>query len=175
MVTIKDKQFSPFIDAETIQQRLEILGEEITKDFQEKTPILIGILNGSFMFISDLVKHISCPIEVSFIRISSYEGTESTGEVTSIMGLNTDLKDRHVIIVEDIVDTGLSMYRILEELKIMQPSSLSISTLLLKPDALKHPIECRYIGFEIPNKFVVGYGLDYDGLGRNLPEIYQLK
>ncbi|MGY6522477.1 MAG: hypoxanthine phosphoribosyltransferase [Mongoliitalea sp.] len=175
MITIKDKEFQPFINADNIQERLFTLGTDITKDYLDKTPLLIGILNGSFMFLSDLVKYISCPIEVSFIRVASYHGTASTGEVKSIMGLNTDIKGRHVIIVEDIVDTGLSMKKILEELESMHPESISVVTLLLKPEALKYPIDCKYVGFEIPNKFVVGYGLDYDGLGRNLPEIYQLK
>lgn len=175
MVTLKDKSFQPFISAETIQERLENLGREISNDYKDSTPIVIGILNGSFMFLSDLVKYINCPIEVSFIRISSYEGTDSSGKVKSILGLNTPLLNRDVLIVEDIVDTGLSMASVLEELKSLKPKSIKIATLLLKPEALKHKITCDYIGFNIPNKFVVGYGLDYDGLGRNLPEIYQLK
>jgi hypoxanthine phosphoribosyltransferase len=175
MITIKDKEFLPFITAETIQKRLEALGKEISIDYSDKVPLFIGVLNGSFMFLSDLVKYVSCPLEVSFIRLSSYEGVQSTGTVQSILGLTLDIKDRHVVIVEDIVDTGLSMHTLLEELKSQLPYAISIVTLLLKPDALKYPIECKYVGFKIPNKFVVGYGLDYDGLGRNLPEIYQLK
>lgn len=175
MVTIKDKEFLPFIGAKTIEQRLMALGKEISEDYSEKVPLFIGVLNGSFMFLSDLVKNISCPLELSFIRLSSYDGMNSTGTIQSIMGLTSDLKDRHVVIVEDIVDTGLSMHTLIEEFKSQSPSSISIVTLLLKPDALKYPVDCKYIGFEIPNKFVVGYGLDYDGLGRNLPEIYQLK
>lgn len=175
MVTLKDKSFLPFISAETIQERLEVLGKDISKDYEGRTPVIIGILNGSFMFLSDLVKYINCPIEVSFIRISSYQGTDSSGKVKSILGLNTPLVDRDVLIVEDIVDTGLSMMSVLDELKALKPNSIKIATLLVKPEALKHEVKCDYVGFEIPNKFVVGYGLDYDGLGRNLPEIYQLK
>lgn len=175
MIQIKDKEFVPYISAEALQQRIKVLGEEISRDFEGETPVLLGILNGSFMFASDLVKSINTPMEITFLKIASYEGQASTGKIKSLLGLDKPLEGRSVIIVEDIVDTGLSMTHILEELSSHSPKRISIAALLVKPDALQYPIAVDYVGFEIPNKFVVGYGLDYDGLGRNIPEIYQLK
>jgi len=174
MIQIKDKQFVPFIKEPELLQRVSALGRQITEDYRGSSPLLIGIMNGAFMFLSDLAKHIDLPVELSFVKISSYESMASTGTVRPLIGLDTALAGRDVIIVEDIVDTGLSMSYILEMVQKSKPKSLQIATLLLKPEALKKKIEARYIGFEIPNKFVVGYGLDYDGLGRNLKEIYQL-
>jgi hypoxanthine phosphoribosyltransferase len=175
MVRLHDKDFVPFIDEKALQNRIAQLGNRISEDFKGTSPLLIGVLNGSFMFLSDLSKHIHIPTEISFIKVSSYASTTSTGAVTELIGLQEQIKDRHVIIVEDIVDTGLSMKVLLEKLNEQKPSKIAIVSLLLKPEALVHPINVDYIGFEIPNKFVVGYGLDYNGLGRNLPEIYQLK
>jgi len=174
MIQIKDKRFVPFIKEPELLQRVSALGLQITKDYRGSSPLLIGIMNGAFMFLSDLAKHIDLPVELSFVKISSYESMASTGTIRPLIGLDTALAGRDVIIVEDIVDTGLSMSYILEMVQKSKPKSLQIATLLLKPEALKKNIEARYIGFEIPNKFVVGYGLDYDGLGRNLKEIYQL-
>ncbi|MCH7412790.1 hypoxanthine phosphoribosyltransferase [Belliella sp. R4-6] len=174
-VKLKDKEFVPFISAESIDQRLKVLGTQISKDFKNDNPILLGVLNGSFMFLSDLAKYIEIPSEFTFVKLSSYSGENSTGQVKSLIGLDTDLKGRRVIIVEDIVDSGLSMNHLLENLQVKDPLDISIVSLLFKPEALKFPVKIDYIGFEIPNKFVVGYGLDYDGLGRNLPSIYQLK
>jgi len=174
MIQIKDKQFVSFIKEPELLQRVSALGRQITEDYRGSSPLLIGIMNGAFMFLSDLAKHIDLPVELSFVKISSYESMASTGTVRPLIGLDTALAGRDVIIVEDIVDTGLSMSYILEMVQKSKPKSLQIATLLLKPEALKKNIEARYIGFEIPNKFVVGYGLDYDGLGRNLKEIYQL-
>lgn len=174
MIQIKDKQFVPFIKEPELLQRVSALGRQITEDYRGSSPLLIGIMNGAFMFLSDLAKHIDLPVELSFVKISSYESMASTGTIQPLIGLDTALAGRDVIIVEDIVDTGLSMSYILEMVQKSKPKSLQIATLLLKPEALKKNIEARYIGFEIPNKFVVGYGLDYDGLGRNLKEIYQL-
>jgi hypoxanthine phosphoribosyltransferase len=175
MISIKDKIFVPYITANAIQQRVEEIGAEISKDHKENFPILIGVLNGSFMFLSDLVKNISIPIEISFIKVSSYSGTSSTGSVKNILGLEIDLKDRTVIIVEDIIDTGLSMKHLVEMIEKENPKKIAIVSLLVKPEALLFQITPDYVGFEIPNKFVVGYGLDFDGLGRNLSELYQLK
>ncbi|WP_143962416.1 hypoxanthine phosphoribosyltransferase [Litoribacter populi] len=175
MVEVKDKQFVPYLSEAELSQRIATLGAKINKDFQGKEPILLGILNGAFMFISDLAKAIEIPVEIQFIKVASYEATSSTGEVKNLIGLNVDLEGREVIVVEDIVDTGLSMKYILGLIADRNPSKVSIATLLLKPEALKEPLEIDYVGFEIPNKFVVGYGLDYDGFGRNLKEIYQLK
>ena len=175
MISIKEKIFVPYITANSLKKRVEEIGNEISKDFKEDCPVLLGVLNGSFMFLSDLAKSISTHMEVSFVKVSSYSGTSSTGNVKNLMGLDIDLKNRSIIIVEDIIDTGLSMTHLLEMVQKENPKKIAIATLLLKPEALKYPMEINYIGFEIPNKFVVGYGMDFDGLGRNLPELYQLK
>jgi hypoxanthine phosphoribosyltransferase len=175
MISIKNKVFVPYITANSLQQRVAEIGNEISKDFKEECPILIGVLNGSFIFLSDLAKSITIPIEISFVKVSSYSGTSSTGAVKNLLGLDFDLNERSVIIVEDIIDTGLSMKHLLEMIQRENPKRIAIATLLLKPEALIHPINVNYVGFEIPNKFVVGYGMDFDGLGRNLPELYQLK
>jgi hypoxanthine phosphoribosyltransferase len=175
MISIKDKEFVPYITAHSIQQRVAEIGAEISKDFKEDCPILIGVLNGSFIFLSDLAKSISIPIEISFVKISSYSGTNSTGSIRNILGLDVNLNNRSVIIVEDIIDTGLSMKHLVEMIEKETPKRIAIASLLLKPDALVELIRVNYIGFEIPNKFVVGYGMDYEGFGRNLPELYQLK
>lgn len=174
MIQIKDKRFAPFIEESQLLERVAELGRNITKDYRGTSPLLIGIMNGAFMFLSDLSKNIDLPVELSFVKISSYKSMSSTGTVTPLIGLDTVLEGRDVIIVEDIVDTGLSMSYILEMVQKNRPNSLEVATLLLKPEALRKDIQPKYVGFEIPNKFVVGYGLDYDGLGRNLKEIYQL-
>ncbi|HLW21408.1 MAG TPA: hypoxanthine phosphoribosyltransferase [Cyclobacteriaceae bacterium] len=174
MIQVKDKQFVPFIKESELLQRVSELGRQITDDYKGSSPLLIGVMNGAFMFLSDLSKTIDLPVELSFVKISSYESMSSTGTIKPLIGLETSLANRDVIIVEDIVDTGLSMSYVLEMLQKSQPRSLEIVTLLLKPEALKKDIQPKYVGFEIPTKFVVGYGLDYDGFGRNLREIYQL-
>ncbi|WP_040489706.1 hypoxanthine phosphoribosyltransferase [Indibacter alkaliphilus] len=174
MIEIKDKTFIPFLDRKSLDQRINELGTQISKDFENKNPVIIGVLNGAFMFLSDLVKNIDIPTEITFLKISSYKGEKSTGKINQLLGLQTEIIERDVIIVEDIVDTGLSMSYLLELINEQNPKSISIATLLHKPEALTVDIKMDYIGFEIPNKFVVGYGLDYDGFGRNLPEIYQL-
>ncbi|MBS9522472.1 hypoxanthine phosphoribosyltransferase [Litoribacter ruber] len=175
MVEVKDKQFVPYLSEAELSQRIATLGAKINNDFQGKEPVLLGILNGAFMFLSDLAKAIDIPVEIQFIKVASYEATASTGQVKNLIGLNVDLEGRDVIVVEDIVDTGLSMKHILGLVAEHNPGKIAIATLLLKPEALIEPLDIDYVGFEIPNKFVVGYGLDYDGLGRNLKEIYQLK
>jgi hypoxanthine phosphoribosyltransferase len=175
MIKVKDKSFILFLDEKTIQKRITELGFEISRDFESKNPVIVGVLNGSFMFLSDLSKKITVEAEVTFIKISSYSGESSTGKVKNLIGLESKLEGRHVIVVEDIVDTGLSMLHLTQQLHEINPASISLVTLLYKPEALKYNIPLDYVGFEIPNKFVVGYGLDYDGYGRNFPEIYQLK
>jgi hypoxanthine phosphoribosyltransferase len=175
MISIKDKIFVPYITANSIKQRVAEIGNEISKDYKDECPVLIGVLNGSFIFLSDLAKNISIPVEISFIKVSSYSGTSSTGSVKNVLGLDIDLKERSVIIVEDIIDTGLSIKHLVEIIQSENPKSIAITSLLLKPDALLYPVKADYVGFEIPNKFVVGYGMDFDGLGRNLSELYQLK
>jgi hypoxanthine phosphoribosyltransferase len=175
MIKIKDKEFVSFISPQAIQNRIEELGEQISKEHDGDVPVLLGILNGSFMFLSDLAKQIRIPAEISFVKFSSYDGESSTGKVKELLGLDKSLSGRTVIVVEDIVDTGLTMKKLLENIETLKPKNVQVAALLVKPEAHVHPIDIAYVGFEIPNKFVVGYGLDYDGLGRNLGEIYQLK
>ena len=174
-VRIHDKDFVDYISSEKIQMRIAELGKEIQKDFNDKNPVFLGILNGCFRFSSDLLSHIDTPCEINFLKVSSYSGTETTGKVSELIGLNTSIKNRHIVILEDIVDTGHTIDFLLKRLKLENAASISIATLLYKPDAYhgKHPL--KYVGFEIPNLFVVGYGLDYDGFGRNLNDIYQIK
>lgn len=173
-VQLLSKNFISYIPENEIQTIIGQLAEKINADFQDKNPIFIGVLNGSFMFVADLMKHISIPCEISFIKLASYRGTETTGKVNELLGLNDDLSSRHVIILEDIVDTGTTLEYLMDILKTHDTASLSIATLLLKPDVFKKKYALHYVGKQIPNKFVVGYGLDYNGQGRNLKEIYQL-
>lgn len=175
MIQVRDRYFIPFIAEKELQKRVAELGAEISVDYRGKTPILIGVMNGAFMFLADLSRNIDLPLEVSFIRIASYDALASTGSIRELAGLEKDLAGRDVIIVEDIVDSGLSISHVLDQIREKKPSSIEVCSLLLKPEALKMPVSAKYLGFEIPDKFVVGYGLDYDGEGRNLKEIYQLK
>lgn len=174
-VTVHDKIFTTFISAEKIQTRVAELGAAIDQDYRGKNPLLIGVLNGSVIFMADLLRHIKTPCEIGFIRVSSYQGTSSTGKVKNVMGLDDNITGREVIIVEDIIDTGDTAVYLIEEIKKKNPASIRFATILLKPEALRQPVKCDYVGFEIPPAFVVGYGLDYDGFGRNLADIYQLK
>ncbi|REG84743.1 hypoxanthine phosphoribosyltransferase [Algoriphagus antarcticus] len=173
-IRINNKEFEIYLSAEVINQRNSQLGQLITQDFAGVELVVLGILNGSFVFMADLCRYIDLPISATFIKISSYSSTGSTGEVRSILGLEEIIEGKNVLIVEDIVDTGISMDYLFKALSEFNPAKLSIVTLLHKPDAFKFNYSLDYVGFEIPNKFVVGYGLDYDGLGRNLPDIYQL-
>ena len=169
---ILDRYFVPFISETAISARIKDLASQITSDYEGKNPVFIGILNGSFMFCSDLLRLVNIPCEISFMKCSSYEGTSSTGVIKQLFGLNQDIKGRHIVLIEDIIDTGFTMEFILKEISKQEPASIKICTLLFKPEALKAPIQSDYIGFETENKFLLGYGLDYDGYGRNLPEIY---
>ncbi len=173
-ITIKDKSFNIYIKESEILERVQALASRINQEYEGKNPLFIAILNGSFMFASDLLKAVNVPCEITFVKVASYEATQSRGEVEEILGLEKDLKDRHIIVVEDIVDTGLTMMEILKNIRFFRPASVEVATFLLKPEALKQPMELKYVGKEIPNKFVVGYGLDYDGFGRNLRNLYQL-
>jgi len=173
-IQVLDKKFKPYLPAEEIRQRIKAVAAEINKDYAGKKPIFIAILNGSFMFASDLFKEITIEAEICFIKLASYKGTKSTGNVITSIGLDEPLKDRHVVIIEDIVDTGKTLSKFLPQLFNQQPASLKIAALLHKPEALEHPIVIDYLGFNVPNIFLLGFGLDYDGLGRNLAEIYQL-
>lgn len=173
-IQVHDKQFTVYLSEETIQERVKDLAARISADYKGKRPLFIAILNGSFMFAADLFKHLGIEAEICFIKLASYKGMKSTGNVVTSIGLEDDLFDKDVIIVEDIVDTGKTLYNFLPKLNHQQPRSMKIATLLHKPEATIYPLHPDYVGFEIPNKFVVGYGLDYDGLGRNLKEIYQV-
>ena len=173
-LTIKDKTFALFIPETEIKQRVAAVAQRIDQDMAGRTPLFLVVLNGAFMFAADLVRMISVPCEVSFIKLASYQGTHSSGTVTEVIGLHTDLQGRDVIIVEDIVDTGLTMRHLLDKLATLQPASLQVCTLLLKPGKLQTPLDLRYVAMEIPNDFIVGYGRDYDEQGRNLKDIYTL-
>ena len=174
VIQVLDKKFQPYIKARQIQEQVADLAKQINEDYAEKRPLFIAILNGSFMFASDLFKELIIEAEICFIKLASYKGTKSTGNVITSIGLDVSLKNRHVIIVEDIVDTGKTLNEFLPQLMNQQPASLKIAALLHKPEALVYPLTIDYLGFNVPNKFLLGYGLDYDGLGRNLKEIYQL-
>ena len=174
IVRIKDKEFVIMISAVKVQSQAKAIAEKINADYKGKKPIFLGVLNGAFMFMADLFKTVNLECELSFIRISSYSGTSSSGELKSVIGLKENISGRDIIIVEDIVDTGDTAKYLFGELKKQNPASVKIATILFKPEALRQDIKPDYVGFEIPPAFVVGYGLDYDGLGRNLKEIYQL-
>lgn len=167
-VTIKDKTFETSIPEAEILERVKLVADRINKDFEGKTPLFLAVLNGSFMYASDLMKHITIPCEISFVKLASYQGVTSTGTIKEIIGLNEDIRGREVIIVEDIVDTGATMKRMLETLGTREPSGLHITTLLLKPGKLTVPLNIEYAAMEIPNDFIVGYGLDYDQQGRKI-------
>jgi hypoxanthine phosphoribosyltransferase len=175
MKTIKDKTFVRLIDKQKIHQRIQELAHKISQDFEGKNPIFLGVLNGSFMFLSDLMKNLDFECQMSFLKVNSYKQLSSSGKIKELIGINEDLENRHIIIVEDIVDTGRTMAWLLNILEQRKVASIHIASLLLKPKALQIPIKVDYCGFEIENDFVVGYGLDYDGYGRNFPEIMVLK
>lgn len=172
---IHDKTFVPYIAKEQIAARIQALADDINRDYEGKRPLLMGILNGSFIFAADLFRALTIEAEISFIKLASYKGTSSTGNVITAIGLEEDLHGRHVILVEDIIDTGKTLSSFLPTVQHLQPASVKIATFLTKPSALKYNVKADYSAFEIENNFVVGYGLDYDGLGRNLPELYILK
>jgi hypoxanthine phosphoribosyltransferase len=174
VINVHDKTFETYLAEETILQRVKEMATQINKDYTGQRPLFIAILNGSFMFASDLFKQLTIEAELCFIKLASYKGMKSSGKVVTSIGLEEDLFGKDVIIVEDIVDTGKTLHKFLPKLMHQQPNSLKIAALLHKSEATAYPIKLDYIGFDIPNKFVVGYGLDYDGLGRNLKEIYQL-
>jgi len=173
-IKVHDKTFDIYLSEAEIQQRVKEIAETINKEYQGKRPLIIAILNGSFMFAADLFKHLTIDTEISFIKLASYKGMKSTGNVVTSIGLDAELYGKDVIIIEDIVDTGKTLYNFLPKLKDHHPASLKIAALLHKPEATKFPLTLDYVGFSIQDKFVIGYGLDYDGRGRNLKEIYQV-
>lgn len=170
---LHDKTFKPLLSAEQIQDRIAALGRDIALRYAERRPLFLGVLNGSFMFAADLLKNMPIDCEISFIKLKSYEGMESTGEVRTLLGLDVELSGRDVIVVEDIIDSGETANRLMHILKGYAPASVAVCALLLKPKALRYSLPLDYVGFEIGNEFVVGYGLDYDGLGRNFDAIYR--
>lgn len=173
-IRIHDKTFEIYLSETAIQERVKNIADSINEEYRGKQPLFIAILNGSFMFASDLFKYLTINTEISFIKLASYKGMRSTGNVVTSIGLDADLFGKDLVIIEDIVDTGKTLYNFLPKLKDHHPSSLKIAALLHKPDATRFPLNLDYVGFSIPDKFVVGYGLDYDGLGRNFKEIYQV-
>jgi len=174
VVTLHDKSFSDYISEKEILEAVQIIAARINADYENKVPLFLAVLNGAFMFASDLLKEISIPCEIAFIRLSSYQKMQSTGQVSEVIGLKEDIYNRHLIILEDIVDTGHTMNALLQNLNAKEPASVEIATLLLKPDCLQYSFQTKYIAKSIPNDFVVGYGLDYEGLGRNLRDIYKV-
>jgi hypoxanthine phosphoribosyltransferase len=173
-IQLHGKTFNTYLPEQEIQQQVKRIAGQLDEDYRNKRPLFIAILNGSFMFAADLFKYLTIDAEISFIKLASYKGMKSSGNVITAIGLEMDLFDRDVVIVEDIVDTGKTLHQFLPKLDHQQPKSMKIASLLHKPEATQYPLQIDYLGFSIPNKFVVGYGLDYDGLGRNYKEIYQL-
>jgi hypoxanthine phosphoribosyltransferase len=174
VIKIHDKSFVPYLPEAIILEKIKELAVELDKDYAGKKPLFIAILNGSFMFASDLFKSLSIEAEICFIKLASYKGTKSTGQVITAIGLDTDINGRHIVILEDIIDTGKTLSEFLPQLHNQHPASLKVAVLLHKPDATVFEVPIDYCCFSIPNKFVLGYGLDYDGLGRNIRELYQL-
>ncbi len=174
-ITLHDKTFDIFINAEEIDQAISNVADQLNHDYKDKNPLFLVVLNGAFMFASDLFKKLTIGCEISFVKLSSYQGTETTEKVKQLIGLNEHLEDRDIVIVEDIVDTGITITQLMAELEIRKPKDVKICTFLLKPEKYSKPIPVNYVGISIPNAFVLGYGLDYDGLGRNLPDLYQLR
>lgn len=171
---VKDREFELFIPEEKIQSRVRALSQQIGQNYADAPPLLVAVLNGAFIFASDLVRGISIPAEITFVKVKSYQQFTSSGHHKEYMGLEVPLQDRHVIIVEDIVDSGNTIHYLSQQFAKQHPRSITTATLLFKPAALKHDLTLHYVGFEIPNDFVIGYGLDYDGYGRNLRSIYTL-
>lgn len=173
-VQVRDLEFDLFIGREEIDRAVQQVADDINRDYAEKNPLLLAILNGSFMFASDLMKKVTIPCEITFVKFASYSGTATTADVKELLGVDKDLAGRHVIIVEDIVDTGLTVDKILHDVGAQSPASVKVATFCFKPDAFRKDFPVDYVGVRIPNDFIVGYGLDYNGQGRNLPDIYKL-
>ena len=173
-IQVKDREFEVFLKEEDIQKEIKRVAAEINRDYAGKQPLFLCVLNGSFMFAADLLKDVNVPCNVSFVKVSSYQGTDTTGKVKELMGLQEDVEGRHIIIVEDIVDTGYTMRDVLDSLAEKKAASVQVCALLCKPDKLKVDINLKYLAMNIPNGFIVGYGLDYDGFGRNSRDIYKI-
>ena len=173
-IQVHDKNITPSIPAEDIQKQVMRVAQASNRDYKDQTPLFLVVLNGAFVFAADLLREVNVPSEVSFVKLASYEGTSSTGTVREIIGLNTDITGRPVIIVEDIVESGITMAHMIDRLKSQNPSSIEICTLLLKPECLQVKLDIKYVAMEIPNDFILGYGLDYNGQGRGLKDIYTI-
>ena len=171
-IQVLDRNFTISIKEEEILKQVDRLANEINHDLAGKNPLFLSVLNGAFMFTADLMKRITIPCEIQFVKLSSYDGMDTTGKVKKMIGLNSDIKGRTVVIVEDIIDTGITMKNLLEDLKAQEPAEVDVCALLVKPDKLKVDLDLKYVAMRIPNGFIVGYGLDYDGYGRNYPNIY---
>lgn len=171
-VKLLDREFELSIPEEKLLKAVDKVAEQMNKDLKGKKPLMVCVLNGSFMFASDLMKRLTIDCEISFVKLSSYSGTGSTGTVKEIIGLNEDITGRTIVLLEDIVDTGLTIVNTVEQVKAMNPAEVRVATMLFKPDACKRDVKLDYVGMDIPNDFIVGYGLDYDGFGRNLKDIY---
>lgn len=174
IVKIKDKTFKTSISEAEIKQRVKELAEQINRDFEGKSPLLLGVLNGAFIFAADLARELTIPFEISFVKLASYQGVLSTGKVKEVLGINESLQGRHIIIIEDIVDTGRTMHQMMDSLSTRNPASVHVCALFVKPEKLEEHVDIKYAAFSIPNDFIVGYGLDYDQQGRGLKEIYSL-
>lgn len=173
-IKLHEKFFKIYLPEKTILHNIEILAARISHDYKSRQPVFLAVLNGSFMFASDLLKEVSVPCEVSFVKLASYQNMQSTGEIREVLGLTESLEGRHVILLEDIVDTGHTVTALRQSLQRHRPASVEVATLLLKPDSMQHELEVKYVGLSISNEFVVGYGLDYNGLGRNFRDIYKV-
>lgn len=173
-IRILDRNFREMITEKSIQQRVGELAKQMNKDLKGKDVLFLGILNGAFMFAADLFRRIEIPAMISFVKLASYKGTRSSGSIKELIGWNEEIKDKTIVVIEDIVDTGHTIERIMDELVMRKAMAIRIAAAFYKPEAYKSNIPIDYIGFEIPNDFVVGYGLDYDGYGRNLPSVYTL-
>ena len=173
-VIVNGKTFKISIPEAEIKKRVKEVAEQISSDMAGKNPLLLGVLNGAFIFAADLIREMTIPCEISFVKLASYQGTTSTGKVTEVLGINEDLTGRDIIIVEDIVDTGLTMKRMIESLGTRNPASVSVCALLVKPDKLQVDLDLKYVALRIPNEFILGYGLDYDQAARGLKDIYTL-
>jgi hypoxanthine phosphoribosyltransferase len=170
---IKDLTFEKFISAEKIDAKVKEVAQQLREGYHDKTPLFLPILNGSFIFAADLIRHVDLPCRVSFVKHSSYQGTASTGQLKTLIGLNESIFNQDIIIVEDIMDTGLTLSKVVEELRSLGTRSVEIATLIRKASAREHAVQPKYVGFDIDDEFVLGYGLDYEGLGRNLRDIYK--
>lgn len=172
-VELYGKKFEAFLTYKTLTERIDRICTELSEKFDGKLPLFLGVLNGAFMFAAEVMQRMQIDCEISFIKLKSYIGDQSSGAVTKMLGLDCDLEGRDVIILEDIVDTGRTLHYFIPELKAQNPASISLFTLLVKPDAMQFDLSIDYAGFAVPNHFLIGFGLDYDGLGRNLKDIYK--